>query len=215
MNNYRFAFIFSFALVTQMLPAQHEVTHMRTIGMDAPIGIESTPTFSWEIASSERGVRQSAYEIQVTDATGANVWNSGKVASSRQTDILYEGAPLQSRTQYHWTVTVYDQQDQTIKSNQTTFETGILTQSEWNDAKWIAPKSSPYKAIVNIYPSEGSVESRYVRINVKESGLRAAADPNFGFVQIAEIEIYNKEGVNVARNAKFSATNGWELTNYG
>ena len=215
MNNYRFAFIFSFALATQMLPAQHEVTHMRTIGMDAPIGIESTPTFSWEIASSERGVRQNAYEIQVTDATGANVWNSGKVASSRQTDILYEGAPLQSRTQYHWTVTVYDQQYQTIKSNQTTFETGILTQSEWNDAKWIAPKSSPYKAIVNIYPSEGSVESRYVRINVKESGLRAAADPNFGFVQIAEIEIYNKEGVNVARNAKFSATNGWELTNYG
>ena len=195
--------------------AKIEVTNLRTIGLSQPVGIESTPAFSWELSSTERNVLQKAYEINVVDAKGTTVWNSGQVESSRQTDVPYEGTALQSRMQYTWTLTVFDQNGVASEQAQSTFETGILTQGEWSEAQWIAPKSSPYKAIVEIEPAEGTVSSRYVRLKVTKSGPHAASDPNFGFVQIAEIEIYNKEGVNVGRTATFTATNAWELTNYG
>ena len=192
-----------------------EVINMRTLGLQSPIGIESTPSFSWMVNSSERGFRQRAYEINVTDANGSTVWNSGKVESSKQTDIIYRGTALDSRTRYNWIVRVFDQNGVQAESGESYFETGILTQEEWKDAQWIAPKASPYKAIVSIDMAEGVVSSRYVRINVTASGPHAASDPNYGFVQIAEIEIYNAEGQNVARTAHFTATNAWELTNYG
>lgn len=195
--------------------AKHEVTGLRTLGLDCPLGIESTPAFSWRIESDERGVKQYAYEITVTDAGGTQVWNSGKVESSRQTDIPYEGLALESRTKYTWSVVVYDADGTASQAAQSSFETGILTQQEWDAAKWIAQELPPYNAIVEIVPAGGTIKTRYVRINVTKSGLRASSDPNYGFVQIAEIEIYNSEGENLARNAKFTATNSWELNDYG
>lgn len=195
--------------------ASTDVVQLRTLGLEQPLGIESTPAFSWKISSSDRGYKQSAYEIVVTDASGEAVWTSGKVESSRQTDIPYGGEPLRSRTKYNWTVTVYGNDGGASASSSSSFETGILTQTEWSEASWVAPKTSPYKAIVEIIPEGGIVSAQYVKLNVTASGLRAAADPNYGFVQIAEMEIYNKQGENVARNAKFTATNAWELTSYG
>ena len=203
------------ATVSLTASAETRVTNLRTLGLNQALGIESTPAFSWELSSTERNVRQTAYQINVTDEQGTTVWNSGRVESSRQTDVPYEGAALQSRTQYTWTVTAYNQDGVACEEAGSTFETGVLTQEEWSEARWIAPKSSPYKAIVEVTPTDGTVSSRYVRFNVAASGPHAASDPNYGFVQIAEIEIYNKEGVNVARTASFSATNAWELTAYG
>ena len=193
----------------------HEVIDLRTLGLKAPIGIESNPSFSWKMVSNERGIKQSAYEIVVEDSTGVTMWNSGKMASSKQTDIPYEGNTLKSRSKYKWTVVTYDQNGTASEVAESYFETGILSQSEWDNAKWIAPKESPYRAIVEIYPKDGAVKSKYIKLNVTESGLRAASDPNYGFVQIAEIEIYNKEGVNIGKDATFTASNGWELGDYG
>lgn len=196
--------------------ANDSIVGLRTLGLEKPLGIESTPAFSWKIESSRRGYRQSAYEITVTDSHGVTLWKSGKVASSRQTDVPYEGKPLKSRSAYTWTITAFDQNDTPSVTAVSSFETGILTQEEWKDAKWIAPKKSPYNAIVEITPNnKGTVKSRYVRLNVTASGPHAASDPNNAFVQIAEMEIYDKEGNNRARNATFTATNSWELTNHG
>ncbi|MDE6721876.1 MAG: glycoside hydrolase family 78 protein [Bacteroidaceae bacterium] len=195
--------------------ANDSIVGLRTLGVEKPLGIESTPAFSWKIESSRRGYRQSAYEITVTDSRGTTLWKSGKVASSRQTDVPYEGKPLKSRSAYTWTITAFDQNDIPSTTAVSSFETGILTQEEWKDAQWIAPKKSPYNAIVEITPNKGTVKSRYVRLNVTDSGPHAASDPNNAFVQIAEIEIYDKEGNNRARNATFTATNSWELTNHG
>ena len=192
-----------------------EVTELRTLGLQNPMGIESTPSFSWKIKSTERSYIQSAYEITVEDSQGTQIWSSGHVESSRQTDILLEGVALESRTRYTWRVTSFDNKGRSVTSMPATFETGILSQEEWSEAKWVAAKTSPYKAIVEIIPKDGVVSSRYVKLSVTASGPHAAADPNFGFVQIAEMEIYNQAGENVARSASFTATNGWELTNYG
>ena len=207
-------FIMAF-VSTIPLMGQDTVTELRTLGLNEPIGIESTPTFSWKINSDQRGIKQGTYEISVTDNNGNTVWNSGKRESTQQTDVPYEGPSLESRQKYNWTVSVTDQKGNSLGDGQSCFETGILTQEEWSNAEWIAAKRQPYKAIVEITPTDGSVNARYVKLKVTASGPHASSDPNYGFVQIAEIEIYNKEGKNVAREAKFTASNAWELTNYG
>ncbi len=195
--------------------AATEIADMRTLGMRNPLGIESTPTFSWVVKADRRGFRQQAYSITVTDDAGSTVWESGKVTSTRQTDITYGGPALKSRTRYHWTVVAYDQDDQPSERGTATFETALLDQAEWADAHWVAPKTQPYKARVEITPQGGVTTARYLKLDVKASGPHAAADPNYGFVQIAEIEVYDSHGTNVARSATFSATASWELTGYG
>ena len=203
------------AALVNPLFAAHEVTELRTLGLDTPMGIESNPTFSWKFTSDERSVIQGAYEITVTGPDGEVVWNSGKVESRIQTDVPYEGGALQSMTKYDWALVVYNQHGDASETATSSFETGLLEQAEWEGADWIAMKTPPYKAVVEILPEAGNVKSQYVRINVNASGPHAASDPNYGFVQIAEIEIYNEEGENIAPKAKFSATNAWELDSYG
>lgn len=74
-------------------------------GMEEPLGIDSAlPHFSWKI-DSDAPMAQSAYEIEV----GPDLWDSGKVLSSRQLMIPYEGIPLKSRTQAWWRVRVWNQ----------------------------------------------------------------------------------------------------------
>ena len=79
---HKFLFLCMMSVLIQPLFAAHGVTELRTLGLDAPIGIESNPTFSWKITSNERCVIQSAYEITVTGSDGNVMWNSGKVESS-------------------------------------------------------------------------------------------------------------------------------------
>ena len=58
------------AALVNPLFAAHEVTELRTLGLDTPMGIESNPTFSWKFTSDERSVIQGAYEITVTGPDG-------------------------------------------------------------------------------------------------------------------------------------------------
>ncbi len=207
--------LFLLACMSTIARATSEIVETRTLGLHNPIGIESAPTFSWKIKADKRGFRQQAYEINVTDANGTLVWSSGKVDSGRQTDIPYQGPALNSRTEYQWTVVSYDQDGQPTEPGKGTFETALLSQSEWNGADWIAPLVNNCKAKVEIALNDGVIRAQYVKLDVQASGPHAASDPNYGFVQIAEMEIYDSNGVNVARNASFTATNSWELTNYG
>lgn len=88
--------------------ASSEIVETRTLGLVNPIGIESTPRFSWKVKSDQRGYRQQAYEITVSESGGSTVWTSGKVSSTRQVGVRYEGPALKSRTQYEWQVVAYD-----------------------------------------------------------------------------------------------------------
>lgn len=202
-------------LVALAAAAQGKIVDMRVLGLDSPLGIESAPTFSWKTQTDQRGFRQGAYEIFLSDAEGHPLWTSGRVESACQINVPYPGLPLPGCAKYTWKVNVYDQGGELAATGVSEFETGIVDQGAWSDAKWIAPKKSPYRSIVEIAPTDGSVQSRFVKIDVKDSGPHAATDPNLGFVQLAEIEIYNKDGKNLAPNAKISATNAWELPNYG
>lgn len=104
-----------------------------------PLGIDHlTPQFSWQIRSTTRSTRQTAYQIWIADSeeklqneTG-NVWNSGRVESSRSAGILYHGLPLESRKKYYWKARIWTNvQAAPLESAMTHFEMGLLQESDW------------------------------------------------------------------------------------
>src|SRR5688500_5044052 len=90
------------------------ITALRCEYLVDPLGIdEPSPRLSWQLASSARGVRQTAYRIQVASsaeqlaARAPDLWDSGRVESSATTHIAYAGVPLTSRQTCHWHVEVW------------------------------------------------------------------------------------------------------------
>ena len=51
--------------------------------------------------------------------------------------------------------------------------------------------------------------ANYVKLNVTKLGLRASTDKNNMYCQLAEIEIYDNEGNNIAPKATFNSTDEW------
>ncbi len=199
--------ITSLLLQVLIVQAAFEVTDMKVSGLTSPVGIDQqTPTFSWKIKSEERGFRQTGYQVVVTNGEGTEVWNSGPVNSALQNNVEYEGSPLQSRTEYHWSVTVFSE-DKGQETGESRFETAFMSPSEWT-AQWIeADLAEPTGAAVVTLPEP--IACRYVRIDVTRLGIPAANDPNFYFLQLAEVEIFSGD-TNVARTANFTASESWE-----
>lgn len=189
--------------------ADTQPVNLKVNGLVAPLGIDSkNPTFSWQTKSDERGFRQSAYEISVKSMDGEEVWNSGKVESALQNQISYAGSPLRSCTSYSWNVTVYDKKGNASETGKGSFETAFLDANEWK-AQWIQPsKNANAKVEIPV-----SANCRYVKLDVTKLGLPAATDSKYYFLQLAEMEIYSN-GENVARKAKFTASESWTIGNW-
>src|SRR5580704_10217704 len=99
-----------------MSDASLQVLGLRTECRDNPLGVElQRPRLSWRLESDRIGARQSAYRVRVATSAarlqqgGADVWDSGKVASPRCFDVAYEGPSLASRRRCWWTVQVWDE----------------------------------------------------------------------------------------------------------
>src|ERR1051325_7582578 len=68
-----------------------------------PLGIdEPHPRLTWQVESSERGQKQTAYQVLVaTDekllqSQRPDLWDSGKVLSDQTVNVVYGGKPLGS-----------------------------------------------------------------------------------------------------------------------
>jgi alpha-L-rhamnosidase len=124
------------------------VERLTVNGRANPLGIATNDiSFSWAITSQARGVVQSAYRIRVgTTAGGADVWDTGLVASARQTDItLPATVQLAPAKRYFWQARVRDGNGGWSDwSAAAWFETGLLTTADWAGADWITrPEQSP------------------------------------------------------------------------
>lgn len=108
-----------------------------------PLGIEvQQPRFSWQMKalSPRRGMAQTAYRIVVTDDSGNNVWDSGKVASDNSLNIRYDGERLLPATAYEWKLEVWNDKGD-CSDAQGVFETGLMCRGDkdaaWGGARWI------------------------------------------------------------------------------
>lgn len=126
-----------------------------TNGRTNPLGVAADDiSFAWAVIAEGRGVTQSAYQIRVgTTENGSNIWDSGRVVSDRQSDILIPNSRrLASATRYYWQVKIWDGTGGASDwSAPAWFETG-LTSDDWSNARWIthrtAAASSTYSAVI-------------------------------------------------------------------
>ncbi|GAA3725762.1 alpha-L-rhamnosidase [Spinactinospora alkalitolerans] len=111
-----------------------------------PLGIDAAqPRLSWRLKSEQRGVRQTAYQVQVASSKSAlvdgdaDIWDSGKVKKNASAQIPYAGPNLDSATRYHWRVRVWDATGaKTEWSSPSWWETGLFDDAAWKGADWIS-----------------------------------------------------------------------------
>jgi len=121
------------------------VTRLRVEHLVDPVVDTRSPRFSWVVESDRNGARQVSYRVRcassatVLAAGGADIWDSGRVESSRCWLVGYEGPVLTSRQRVHWSVTVWDDTGAATQLEPAgVFEMGLLDPEEWG-AQWIAP----------------------------------------------------------------------------
>lgn len=114
-----------------------EIVRMMVEYQSNPIGIDQkNPVFGWNVETDVRGWRQEGYRILVSDdpeklsREEGNVWDSGYVSSSSMVNVRYEGAALESLTEYYWRVFV-TAAGETVGSQVAQFETAFLEPGEW------------------------------------------------------------------------------------
>ncbi|MDX2019588.1 MAG: family 78 glycoside hydrolase catalytic domain [Deltaproteobacteria bacterium] len=123
--------------------SEHRVVDVKVNWLKAPLGLTSTPRFSWRLQSEAAGAAQTAYQIVaavtpegITGGQGL-LWNTGKVASHANVGVVWAGPALTSRQRVFVAVRVWNQADNlSAWSEPTSFEMGLLQGTDWT-AKWI------------------------------------------------------------------------------
>jgi hypothetical protein len=120
---------------------EFRITALKTNHMDDPLGIDSTPVFSWQMQSDVSGQEQTAYRIMLYDAQNCRkdslVWDSGMQKSDLSAAVKYAGKSLQPCTRYYYRVHVWNAQNKDAVSDTAFFETGLM-QDGFGDAHWIS-----------------------------------------------------------------------------
>jgi len=124
-------------------PALAAPIHLKVNALADPIGIDTPhPAFSWQSGATTPNWMQAGYEVLVaTVANGlqpgkADIWDSGRVASSESVNIPYTGTPIVSQRRYVWKVIVWDNHGGKSESTPASFETGLIDPADWK-ARWI------------------------------------------------------------------------------
>lgn len=151
------------------------VVNLRCDKMENPIVIESRqPVLQWQLASDERGKRQTAYRIIVSGSLKqlnkgkGDYWDSGKVSSSESV-INYRGKPLSSGAQLYWKVMVWDENNTPTKwSEASSWNMGLLKPSDWK-AKWIGQTEDLYPDSTLTYPAPYFRKEFTVKKTVKKA----------------------------------------------
>ena len=118
------------------------IAEMKVGLAENPLGLDtSVPRFGWQLVSNphERGIYQTAYQLEVKDEAGKVVWNSGKVTTDVSQHVTYQGEALKPATRYTWKVKIWNNKGE-IAEKDSWFETSLMTSDDkegWNGARWI------------------------------------------------------------------------------
>jgi alpha-L-rhamnosidase len=109
-----------------------------------PLGIDAVaPRLGWELTSTERGQRQTAFRVLVASDSGklavdrGDLWDTGVVASPESVHVEYRGRPLGSGRRCHWKVMVFDAEGRpSAWSRSAWWEMALVDPDDW-EATWI------------------------------------------------------------------------------
>lgn len=124
--------------------AQLRATSLRSeYRTDPPATDVQKPRLSWIVESPLRRTLQTAYEILVASSPSilaenrGDLWESGRITSDRNTQVVYDGKPLYSRMQCFWKVRIWDNHGNVSPySAVSNWRMGLLKESDWK-AEWI------------------------------------------------------------------------------
>ena len=94
-------------------PAGPAPVHLTVGQLAAPVDVENltAPLLGWQVGAGA----QSAYEVQVATASGdvadGGVWDSGKIVSTQNANVEYDGPALTASSGYYWRVRTWDAAD--------------------------------------------------------------------------------------------------------
>ena len=119
-------------------------TDLRCESATNPLGIDAaSPRLSWILVSSEKGQKQTAYQILVAGDEDKlrnerpDIWDSGRVVSDESTQVVYRGPALLSRRRYYWKVRAWDKDGAAGPYSETAWwEMALLSSQDWK-AEWV------------------------------------------------------------------------------
>ncbi|WP_028296113.1 family 78 glycoside hydrolase catalytic domain [Olivibacter sitiensis] len=126
-----------------------------------PLGLAtSSPRFSWAIAAGRNDVKQSAYELLVSEtvdglqAAETTTWCSGKVHSDQSVLVEWNGKPIKPFQRYYWKVRVFNVEGIASEwSDPAWFETAMLSQKDWK-AHWIGDGQQQFEKDEEFYQDD-------------------------------------------------------------
>jgi alpha-L-rhamnosidase len=159
-----------------------EIVSLKCEYVSNPSGIDvEQPRFGWILRSTQRGQKQTAYQILVASSRDlikrnmGDLWDSRKVKSNQSTLIRYKGQSLSTAQTYFWKVRVWDKDNEESQfSNLAQFITSILNAQEWQ-ANWIGKSGGKDPIPEGIYYSpqpEIDSEGDSIRYNARSVLLR-------------------------------------------
>ena len=192
------SFVASFLLLGQacaITPAQ-----LRCEGNAGPLGVDlPQPRLSWILHSTERGARQTAYQILAASSETllrddqGDLWDSGKVISDGTIQIPFAGKPMKSSQQVFWKVRVWDEKNTVSAwSPPTAWTMGVLSEADWQ-ARWISATGAEKYGVS--YPSWSRADfSRRQEFAKDHPNAAKPGDPNYSSL-LARREFTVKAGL--------------------
>jgi len=145
---YSLFFLGLWAMMSACSSNKIEITNLKIETRTNPLGIDSpNPRFSWQIASGQEQVLQTACQIVVAESPdklkseAELIWNSGRVETGISILIPYDGKPLQSSKSYFWKVKVWTNQGESEWSQVANWTMAFVDSSLWK-ADWIGLDST-------------------------------------------------------------------------
>ncbi|MBC7892966.1 MAG: hypothetical protein H7Y12_12185 [Sphingobacteriaceae bacterium] len=135
----KFFYLLTVLLPTLALAQSNAPKKLRCEHEVQPLGLdERQPRLSWQGSATNRGARQTAYQVLVASdekkltANQGDVWDSGKITSDQSVFIDYAGKALQPRQRVFWKVKTWDETGKASAwSAPAGWEMALFDKSQW------------------------------------------------------------------------------------
>lgn len=117
---------------------------LRSDGAVNPLGASPQPFLTWQIPSSKRGEKPTAWQVRVGSSEAllakdsADLWDSGKVVTAELPGLRYEGKALKAGSRAHWQVRWWSAgKNPSPWSEIASWEVAPAAVADWQGARWM------------------------------------------------------------------------------